>query len=145
MAFRKQVTKRVFVDESIPSFLTEPKPAADRTDRRIESTLPPPPGVNDTSANTAYTQSKQSKPLGINHFQEERRNRPLILSAPILVRMVMLAILLNSSLYWLFRMSESKPDILMRVNKPDIDALQGFQPPLEERIITYSYTPPKTP
>lgn len=148
MAFRKQYPQRIFVDESIPSFLAARSNASHpsaRPVRRAVKKTPRREGV-EKSASPAWPAAPLSETAQAETAQavkrRERRNRPLKLTPAFLLRLIALGIGLNAGLFWLFHLPASQPDRLVRREEPAPAPVQARAAPLEERVVTYSYKQP---
>lgn len=125
MSFRKQPQHRIFVDESIPSFLAnQPKKSATA-----------PVSLSNEQVATSPPPSSATQPRFDRRV--DRRQQPLKLTPAFLAQLIAMSVALNTALYWLFQLPSNEPDVLVRLEAPQTPAEARREEPLDERIVTF--------
>jgi hypothetical protein len=133
MGFRKTAYAKVFVDESIPSFLTQPAPEvlSEQAMQRGASNVSP---ALMSASNTAQ---EVISPIEI--IETERRNRSFQLRPSFMLRLVLLAVFMNMGLYLTLNAIEVIPQPQAYT---DIAAAQPLEatasPEADPRVVSYS-------
>ncbi len=133
MGFRKTAYTKVFVDESIPSFLTQrsPEMLAEQALQR---------GASNVSPALMSAPKEFSEPVaGIEIIETERRNRSFQLRPSFMLRLVLLAIFMNTGLYLtLNAVSVAAPGAQDEMAAAQPEQAPSASPPENQRVVTYS-------
>ena len=133
MGFRKTAYAKVFVDESIPSFLTQraPEMVAEQALQRGASNVSP--------ALISVPKAANEPTPRIEIIETERRNRSFQLRPSFMLRLVVLAIFMNTGLYLtLNAISVAAPPAQNETAAMQLETTSLTPPVATERVVTYS-------
>lgn len=146
MGFRKNAYAKVFVDDHIPSFLTEKKPQAHYPIREPQAEPDDSQPESESGADILpISRPKQHsrRANGVLELQslpfEDRRRRPLEIRPRFLIKAIGLAIVLNAALYTVFRYGPPQADAMVSPAPPSAETAGPADMTRGREIVSFSF------